>query len=180
MVEPTTAAGAGAIKAISQAVTKKLTAKSGTRLGGRDERRLVYARFQSAMIEALSFAQHLRVENQFARRPFGDRRLRELAFMAHERQVEFMAAYFELRLVANRRPLEAGEAAMIAAADLLDSAVDPDDDAFRARIAEGFETQREFTDACRDDLWYQPRWWQAHRRVSIWWQDRRARKAPTQ
>ncbi len=48
-----------------------------------------------------------------------------------------------------------------------------------ARAANGvFEAQRAFTNVCRDDLWYLPKWWQVYRLE--WWRGRRwRRRRPT-
>jgi hypothetical protein len=174
-MEPTTAAASGVARVVSAAVAKKMTSREGVRLGGREERRQVYGRFQAATVEAISFAQLLRAEGKFTGPFTGSRRIREIVALSHERNVELLAAYFELRLVANPSPLDRGEAALTAAAEALEAPGGGDDEAFLARVEAAVAAQREFTDACRDDLWYLPQRWQVHRRVGVWWRDRRAR-----
>lgn len=176
-MEPTTAAASGVARVVSAAVAKKMTSREGVRLGGREERRQVYGRFQAATVEAISFAQLLRMEGKFAGPILGSRRIRELAALCHERQVELLAAYFELRLVANPEPLAMGEAAMTAASEALEAPSSCGAEEFAAKVEAAVAAQREFTDVCRDDLWYLPQRWQVHRRLALWWRNRRARSA---
>ncbi|MCL6733309.1 hypothetical protein [Streptomyces neyagawaensis] len=175
-MEPTSAAASGVARAVSAAVTKKMTSHTGVRLGGREERRQVYSRFQAATVEAISFAELLRVEGRLTGPFTGYRRIRELGLQAHERKVELMAAYFELRLVANPAPLEKGEAAMVKASQVLEEPGSRGEAQFRAKLEAAVEAQREFTDECRDDLWYLPQRWQVHRRIARRWKARRARR----
>ncbi len=167
MVEPGSAAASGLAKTVSSVVAKKLTSQTGTRLGGREERRRVYARFQAATMEAISYADLLRAESKHSWPFMGARRMRELALMTHERRTELFAAYFELRLVANLVPLNAGEDAMTTAAEVLEGPSGRKQAAFDAAAEKAIEAQRLFTDACREDLWYLPPWWQVHRRVAL-------------
>lgn len=176
MVEPSSAAASGLVKVVSGVVAKKLTSNTGTRLGGRDERRQVYARFQAATMEAVSFAALLRVEAKHSWPLMGARRMRELALMTHERRAELFAAYFELRLVANPVPLGAGEDAMTAAAELLEGLPGRKRKDFDPAAERAVEAQRVFTDVCQYDLWYLPQPWQVHRRVARWWKTRSERK----
>lgn len=167
MVEPSTAAASGLAKTVSSVVAKKLTSNTRTRLGGREERRQVYARFQAATMEAVSYAEMLRMEAKHSWPFMGARRMRELALMIHDRRTELFAAYFELRLVANIEPLTAGEDAMTTAVEVLEGPSGRKQKAFDAAAKRAIEAQRLFTDACRDDLWYLPQWWQVHRRVAL-------------
>ncbi|MGW3410263.1 hypothetical protein [Streptomyces sp. NPDC000888] len=175
MVEPTAAAASGLAKVVSGVVAKKLAATSGTRLGGREERRQVYARFQAATMEVVSYAALLRVEAKHSWPLMGTRRMRELALMTHERRAELFSAYFELLLVANPVPLREGEGAMTAAVELLEGPSGRKRKDFDAAAVRAVEAQRVFTDACRFDLWYLPQWWQVHRRVARWWKGRAER-----
>ncbi|MFF5001724.1 hypothetical protein ACFY3G_02755 [Streptomyces phaeochromogenes] len=177
MVDPSTAAASGLAKTVSSVVAKKLTSKSGTRPGGREERRQVYARFQAATMEAISYAEMLRMESKHSWPLMGARRMRELALMTHERRTELFAAYFELRLVANPAPLNAGEDAMTTAAEVLEGPAARKQQVFDAAATRAIEAQRLFTDACRDDLWYLPQWWQVHRRLARWLKGRKARRS---
>jgi hypothetical protein len=163
-------------KAVTSAVAKKLTSHAGIRLGGREERRQVYARFQAATVEAISFAQLTRMEKKLGPAIMGPRRVREWGLMTHERQVELLASYFEMRLVANPEPLDKGEAAASAASEVLESATARKQEEFSAGIEHAITAQREFTDVCRDDLWYLPQRWQVHRRATLWWKVRKQRR----
>jgi hypothetical protein len=51
MVDPVSAAASAAARTAVAAASKKLTSKSGSRLGVREERRQAYSRFQPAMAE---------------------------------------------------------------------------------------------------------------------------------
>jgi hypothetical protein len=174
-MEPTSAAASGVARAVSAAVAKKMTSHVGVRLGGREERREVYKRFQAATVEAISFAQLLRMEGKLG--PItGRHRIRELTLLTHERKVELLASYFELRLVANPAPLEKGEAAMARASEVLEVPSSQSEEVFLSKIEAAVAAQREFTDECRDDLWYLPQRWQVHRRIARRWKARRARR----
>ncbi|MGA5887031.1 hypothetical protein ACPCK4_32370 [Streptomyces cellulosae] len=52
MVDPASVAASSLAKAVGSIVTKQLHSKAVVRLGSRDERRQVYARFQQAVTEA--------------------------------------------------------------------------------------------------------------------------------
>lgn len=156
-------------------VTKSLTGRPHTRLGGRDERREVYARFQAATAEVISFADFLKSERELGSWRMGQRRIRELSLLIHERKAELLTAYLELRLVANPEPLTRGDDVMSAAGDLM-GAGRTGDEAWAAVQVVAMEAQRAFTDACREDLWYLPQWWQLHRRARLWWRGRRLRR----
>lgn len=172
MVDPANAAASGVAKVVAAAVSKQFDSRAGIRLGSRDERRRVYARFQASVSEAVSFAQYLRMERKFAAPVLSMRRIRELSFMVHERQSELLQAYMELRLVTNPEPLLAADKALSATAELLDAG-GADDAGFDERVAAAAEQQRAFTDVCRDDLWYLPQPWQVWRRAARWWRSRR-------
>jgi hypothetical protein len=178
VVEPSSAAASAAAKALVRVATKQLGSKGGVRLGGREERRQVYARFQAATVEAVLYAQFMRREARHLNVLTGGvRRVNQLTIMSHERMVELFLAYFEMRLVANPEPLDKGEDAMTTAAELLEAAGTKKEQDFQVSVSRALDAQREFTDACRDDLWYLPQRWQVHRRIPLWWRARKVRRA---
>ncbi|MFF7610732.1 hypothetical protein [Streptomyces lavendulae] len=169
MPEPISVAATAAARTAASAVSKKLLARTAPRLGGREERRAVYARLQHALAEAVSFAQLLRLERQFAPPIMGHRQRRELALMVHERQTELLQAYLEVRLVGNAGPIAAADGVMDKSSAVLDN-VSAGAEEFEASLWAAMEAQREFTDICRADLWYLPQWWQLYRWA--WWTSR--------
>lgn len=172
-------------KAVTGAVSKKLQSKAGVRLGSRDERRQVYARFLAAMAEASSFAQFLRLERRMSAPLMSRTRTRQLMDMCHERQSEMLQAYLDLRLVANPAPREYADVVMDKVSEAMDAG-SRDDAAFESALRAAVDAQREFTELCRDDLWYLPQWWQIYRPAlwgAVWrrciapWQRWRQRRA---
>jgi hypothetical protein len=173
MVDPISAGATALAKATGNAVAKQLKPKSALRLGSKDERRQVYARFLAAMAEASSFAQFLRLERQMSAPIMSRTRTRQLMDMVHERQSEMLQAYLELRLVANPGPRDNADVVMDAVSNAMD-AVGGDDAAFQEAVRAAVDAQREFIEVCREDLWYLPQRWQAYR--PMWWKARRWRK----
>ncbi|MEV6678607.1 hypothetical protein AB0N09_17360 [Streptomyces erythrochromogenes] len=169
MVDPVSAAAAAAARTAVSSVSRKLLTRTAPRLGGRDERRAVYARFQHALAEGVSFAQYLRIERQFGPQFMAQRTRRELAMKVHERQTELLQAYLEMRLVGNAEPVAAADEVMDKTSAVLDK-ISSSDEEFQAAIAEAMAMQRDFTDVCRADLWYLPQWWQLYR--GAWWKSR--------
>ncbi|MFD8043075.1 hypothetical protein ACFV5E_06565 [Streptomyces chartreusis] len=177
MVDPISVGASSMAKAVTGAVTKKLHSKTGVRLGSRDERRQVYARFLAAMAEAVSFAQFLRMERRMSAPIMSRTRTRHLMGMCHERQSEMLQAYLDLRLVANPAPREYADVVMDAVSVAMDAG-GKDDSAFDEALQAAMDAQREFTELCRDDLWYLPQRWQIYRKA--WWTSRRwSRRRPT-
>jgi hypothetical protein len=167
MVDPVSAAVSAATKAAVTAAGKSVAAKGGTRLGSRNERRAVYTRFQAATVEALSFAQYLRMENKIAPLVSVTTRVqRELAAKTHAAQTELMQAYMEFLLVSNPGPAEAGEAMLSGVSDLLGLST-KNEVAFDAQLKVATKAQLAFVEACRQDLWYLPQRWQFYR--PSWW-----------
>ncbi|MHC3474682.1 hypothetical protein ACYF6T_39145 [Streptomyces sp. 7R007] len=186
MVEPISAAGSSLAKGITSVVTKQLQSKSGTRLGSRDERRKVYSRFQAAAMDVLAILTRFVMEQRLYRIWIGKRRWSlTLQPVAHQRAVrlmlrdlahaesELLQAYLDLRLVANPGPLEAADVVMKKLEDVTDADASAPD-VFLAATEAVVEAQREFTDVCRDDLWYLPQRWQVYR--IGWWKARRWRR----
>ncbi|MFJ2174346.1 hypothetical protein ACIOHE_15710 [Streptomyces sp. NPDC087851] len=165
-IDPATAS---ALKAGSSAVRvlSAFKARPGIRLGSREERREVYARFLSASVLVVGMAEHCRF--QHARYPWfmSRRAVDKVEDMRNSVQTELMQAYLELLLAANPKPL-AQAAEVMSAMELLMGCLGPRDGG-RYDIALGLvtEAQRLMVEACRDDLWYQPRWWQLWR--GAWW-----------
>ncbi|NML55364.1 hypothetical protein HHL19_16470 [Streptomyces sp. R302] len=170
MIDPTSAAASAGTRAIASALLKKSPARLAPRLGGREERRGVYARYSHAHADAASFAQALRMEKKFASTFMGQGRMRTLLAMTQERQTELLSAYLEVRLVANPGPLAAADDLMSATSNLMDTGPSFDEHAFGAALEKALEAHRAFTDRCREDLWYAPRWWQLYR--VGWWSAR--------
>lgn len=85
------------------------------------------------------------------------------------------SAYLDLRLAANPEPLAAAGAVMreLEAVSTIDPAVT--DDHVNEVTDRVIDAQVQFTDVCRDDLWYLPKRWQIYR--PAWWSARRWRSA---
>ncbi|MFF2094847.1 hypothetical protein [Streptomyces sp. NPDC058202] len=186
-MDPISIGASSLAKAASSAVTKQLQSKAGVRLGSRDERRHVYARFQDAITEAYTVVTMALVEQRlysvwfgrkrtvFSFRPFAAQEAAR-ASIASLRQVqsEVLRAYLDLRLVANPAPLQAANLVLDRLNAVDDLGVGATDDEISAATNGVVEAQRQFTDVCRDDLWYLPKRWQVYR--SGWWSARRWRK----
>lgn len=179
MVDPLSAAASGASRALAGAATKRLVSRSGTKLGSRDERRHVYARFQDATVESMGWALRCRLQARtLSPRWMGPGTQRVLADETRSVSTELMKAYMELCLVANPEPLEAGEQLLTAVQGMSDAITVRSDEEFWEAANVVGEAQRAFVETCRDDLWYLPRWWQMYR--PVWWrtraEDRRRRR----
>lgn len=179
MVDPLSAAASGASRALAGAATKRLASRSGTKLGSRDERRHVYARFQEAAVESMGWAQRGRLQvRTLSPWWMGPVAQRAMADQTHLVTTELLKAYAELRLVANPAPLEAGERLLTAVQGLADVVTVRSDEEFWGAASVVGEALRAFVEACRDDLWYLPRWWQVYR--VVWWttraEDRKRRR----
>ncbi|MCI3277510.1 hypothetical protein [Streptomyces cylindrosporus] len=189
MVDPISAAASSAAKTVTSALTKQLQSKAGVRLGSRNERRQVYARFQAAVTQAHAGAARWYLEMRLyavflgkRRRPLvlspkGARRATSEALgQMSLNHTETLQAYLDLRLVANPRPLEAADVVLERLTAVFDLTVAATDDQVNEAIFRVIEAQREFTDVCRDDLWYLPTRWQVYR--VAWWKARRWRRRP--
>lgn len=180
-------AGPSAAKALTSVLTKRLQSKAGVRLGSRDERRQVYARFQASVMEANGVVQAVFFEQGLYTYWVGKRRLavtfrpvaaqraaREALHRMGEAQSELMAAYLDLRLVANPAPLQAADVVLDRFNDLLQCGPSTENDEVLRASSRVVDAQRQFTDICRDDLWYLPKRWQVYR--LDWWRGRRWRR----
>ncbi|MEV5688630.1 hypothetical protein AB0L68_36540 [Streptomyces sp. NPDC052164] len=170
MTDPVSAGASAAAKAIATTAVKQLLTQKGPRLGGREERREVYARFQAAMVELSSFAQFLRLEKEFSGPLMSRSRTRELLSMLHARQTELLLSVHELRLVGNPEPITSAEKVMGAGSELMGKANRVSVEEFDVLLRRAIDAQYAFTEVCRADLWYLPRWWQIHR--IGWWRAR--------
>ncbi|WP_189397337.1 hypothetical protein [Streptomyces sp. FBKL.4005] len=189
MVDPISVGASSLAKAATSAVTKKLTSKAGVQLGSRDERRQVYARFQAAVTDTYSRIARTHLEMRlyavyigkrrwpFVYRPAGGERVaRESLRDVPLQHSELLQAYLDLRLVANPAPLESADAVLDRLNEVLDLPLGTTPEAVTAAVSNVAKAQRSFTDVCRDDLWYLPRWWQLYRRE--WWRRRRVHRRP--
>ncbi|MFJ9729467.1 hypothetical protein ACIRP3_42725 [Streptomyces sp. NPDC101209] len=181
------AAGSSLAKGITSAVTKRLQSKAGVRLGSRDERREVYRQFSDSVTEAYTVFMASMLEQRFfsiplgtGRRPFifrpgaAERAARgALPGMQHV-QAETLKAYLDLRIVANPEPLAAADVVLERLTEVLDLPLAVTIEAVNNAVSRVVEAQREFTDVCRDDLWYLPQRWQVYR--VGWWKARRWRR----
>ncbi|MFA3872634.1 hypothetical protein ABS735_02870 [Streptomyces sp. MMCC 100] len=87
---------------------------------------------------------------------------------------EILNAYLDLRLVANPAPLQAADAVLDRFLQLLECSPGTRHDELLEVATGVMEAQRQFTDVCRDDLWYLPKRWQVYR--LDWWRGRRWRR----
>jgi hypothetical protein len=138
------------------------------RVGGKEERRQVYTRFQEAVVAYVmqvrdSWMTPAAMELEPAqRKPYVDALLRTT--------VEMTSALYELRMVGNPGPIEAAENVRQAVSDAFDAAA-ARREAPTAGEANAYAlAMHQFTSACRLDLWYQPSWWHAWR--GEWWKAR--------
>ncbi|MER5839550.1 hypothetical protein ABT099_04425 [Streptomyces prasinus] len=184
MVDPAGVAASSLAKAVGSIVTKQLQSKAGVRLGSRDERRQVYARFQQAVTEAYTTIAVVRLEQHLHTVWLGNGRWsvlyrpwavnestrRALAAMRAS-QSEVLQAYLDLRLVANPEPLQAANLVLDRLIEVLELGVGTRHEEQAVAAARVAEAQREFVDVCRDDLWYLPKYWQVYR--GTWWTSQR-------
>ncbi|MBK3630315.1 hypothetical protein JHN59_37080 [Streptomyces sp. MBT49] len=185
VVDPMSVGASAAAKAATSVLTKQLQSNAGVRLGSKDERRRVYARFQEAATEACAVISVTHVEQRlygvfvgkhwFIPTQPGGRKATQAA-LASVQQVysEIMKAYLDLRLVANPAPLAAADVVLDRFTAVLDLRIGvPHEELFTA-LSLVAEAQREFTDVCRGDLWYLVKRWQFFR--PRWWTQKKWRR----
>jgi hypothetical protein len=160
--------GAGAAGKIGSAV-----AASYAR--GRDERRQAYRRFQEAVVVYVMQIRDSRISPEAMGLAPDQRKHYVDALM--QATTELAKALYEVRLVGNPGPRAAAEALREAIAGSFDAAAGRREELTQGEVARYTRAMESFTEACRHDLWYQPRWWQIWR-VS-WWQARRHRDTST-
>jgi len=184
VVEPLSVGASSLAKAVGSVVTKQLQSKGGVRLGSKDERRQVYARFQEAVTEAYTAVSAVHLEQRLhtvwlgngrwpvSFRPWAASKAGGTA-LATLRGVhsEVLRAYLDLRLVANPAPLRAADHVLDRLNELLDLGLGVKAEDLAVAASGIAEAQREFVDVCRDDLWYLPKWWQVHK--GGWWTRKR-------
>ena len=124
----------------------------------------MYKRFQEAMVDAGTWASYLRLERVNSRWFMGRGRARELMGGFDVRTREMVKAYIELRIVANPEPLKAGEALMTSVGALME-VVNSGEEVYQEALDVTMGELRQFAEACRQDLWYLPQWWQFYRWV---------------
>ncbi|MBQ0827491.1 hypothetical protein [Streptomyces tagetis] len=184
MVDPAGVAASSLAKAVGSIVTKQLQSKAGVRLGSRDERRQVYARFQQAVTEAYTMIAVVHLEQRLhtvwfrngrwpvSYRPWAVNESTRRALAAtRASQSEVLQAYLDLRLVANPAPLQAANHVLDRLNEVLETRIGTKLDEQAAATSRVAEAQREFVDVCRDDLWYLPKRWQVYR--GAWWTSQR-------
>ncbi|MGW4757301.1 hypothetical protein [Streptomyces chartreusis] len=186
MVDPIGVAGPSAAKALTTVLTKRLQSKAGLRLGSRDERRQVYARFQSAVTESVTVLMAVRIEHHLHtiwlgkwasvsfRPSAANAAASEAVALLCRTESELIQAYLDLRLVANPDPLQAADTIIERLEEMQDLHLAAKHTELISAASTVFSAQREFTDACRDDLWYLPTRWQIYRKA--WWTARRWRR----
>lgn len=167
MVEPTSALVSGVSRALIGAVTKQLLSQIGTKLGGRDERRQVYARFLDATVEGMVHARFLRtVAYVVYPRWISPGKSYHVAETSHRVLRAMLQAYMDLRVAANPDPIEKADRLLERVTDLIETAAKKGPDSDMAMERAG-RAQRAFVDTARDDLGYLPRKWQIYR--PRWW-----------
>ncbi|MGM9381499.1 hypothetical protein [Streptomyces antibioticus] len=180
MVDPAGVAASSLAKTVGSIVTRQLRSKAGVRLGSRDERRHVYARFQEAVTEAYTTIAVVQLEQHLhtvwlgsgrwpvSYRPWAANESARTALAAlRSSQSEVLRAYLDLRLVANPAPLHAADHVLDCLNDVFGLRTGTKHDELTAVASKVAEAQREFVDVCRDDLWYLPKRWQVYR--GAWW-----------
>ncbi|MFD4343420.1 hypothetical protein ACFWQ6_00810 [Streptomyces coelicoflavus] len=186
MVDPISVAGPSAAKALTSVLTKQLQSKAGVRLGSREERRQVYARFQGAVTESVTISLAVRAAHRLHTvwlgkqisitfRPWAafPAASEALTNMRHA-ESELIQAYLDLRLVANPEPLVAADLIVERFLELRALHMSAKHSEAMEAANGVFDAQRAFMDVCRDDLWYLPARWQLYR--PAWWKARRWRR----
>ncbi|WP_237498241.1 MULTISPECIES: hypothetical protein [unclassified Streptomyces] len=166
-MEPiSTAFTSAAGRAAGTLATKAFQRGGRVRLGGREERRFVYAHFQVCAIRMYDQRQELVLSHSWmdglAFFYFAIKRARR----ANEFLRDLQVATAELSLVGNEGPVAAG-------ARLYNASLAPDP-FLGVKHSKNVAAAREFNtalvifvQACKEDLWYLPQWWQVWR--PAWW-----------
>lgn len=166
MVEPAVISG---LSKAAGAFVGKAFSGSRVRLGGREERRQVYGRFQESTVAVLTYAEEVRLLRK-QHRVWVPRRARErLTERTVTLSTEMLQAYMDLRLVANPEPFRAADALLTAVREISD-VFNAGNAAYEEKIEAFGAASRAFVEACRLDLWYLPQWWQVWR--GSWWRAR--------
>ncbi|MEU7524174.1 hypothetical protein AB0A74_00390 [Saccharothrix sp. NPDC042600] len=152
---------ATAAKIGSAVIASRYRPNGQQRVGGREERRHVYTRFQEAVVAYVIQIRDSRVSPELMKLEFDERKPYMDALL--RAMTEFAQALHELRLVGNPEPIEAAEIVCQAVADSFESAAARREALTDAEMRLYVNAMHDFTSACREDLWYQPRWWQPWR-----------------
>ena len=135
-------------------------------MGGREERRMVYAHLQACAIRAFDSSRELALKGGWANARnlwSGKRKAREGAVAAAR---ELLEAASELVLVGNAGPVTAGMDLFVAASSV-NTDHSPDHKANEGVDGAFYEALDKFIEVCKEDLWYLPQWWQIWR--PAWW-----------
>ncbi|MGW4212671.1 hypothetical protein ACWEIJ_32125 [Lentzea sp. NPDC004789] len=152
---------ATAAKIGSAVIASRYRPNGQPRVGGREERRHVYTRFQEAVVAYVVQIRDSRVSPELMKLEFEERKPYMDALL--RAMTEFAQALYELRLVGNPEPIEAAEIVCQAVADSFESAAARREALTDTEMTLYVDAMHGFTSACREDLWYQPRWWQPWR-----------------
>ncbi|MFE0142192.1 hypothetical protein [[Kitasatospora] papulosa] len=169
VMEPMAAVTTTAGRAAGTLLAKAFQQGGRLRLGGREERRIIYAHFQACSIRMYNHLEDLSETRSWGNifsLWYGERRARDRAVGTFR---ELQEALMELGLAGNAQPVDVG-------IKLFEAATAPNtkyslshkknkgvEDAF-------YDALGNFLDACKEDLWYLPQWWQIWR--PAWWKVR--------
>lgn len=180
MVDPVSAASGAKVGSNVLRAVASYKSRPGARLGSREERREVYSRFLAATASNIALAEHFqgkyeripeflrtRGRTDWERLPWfiRGRAADRIEDMRYAVQSDLLHAYLELRLVANEEPMALAERLCLALGLVMLKVGDSRQ--YRLAVYEALQTQEAFIDACRNDLWYLPRWWHVWR--PKWW-----------
>lgn len=169
MPEPSVVTAVGiAAKAGSALLSSRFRPAGQVRLGGREERRQTYSRFQEAAVSYVVHLQDGRLSPSALGLPISECKPYLDGLMVATK--ELAQALYEVRLVGNPAPIYAAEELN---AILYELGASFDSEMVESLLGQYAITMSAFIAACRSDLWYQPRWWHLWR--ASWWQLRWAR-----
>ncbi|MFD7858322.1 hypothetical protein ACFV6B_29175 [Streptomyces microflavus] len=165
-MEPMSALTAAAGRAAGTAAMRAFQRDGRIRLGGREERRIVYGHFQLCAFRVYSGRSDLA---RASRWPYMVTFWIPASFALRRTtlaQRELDEAFAELTLAGNTDPVAAGTRLFHAAIGMnLD--YDPDHSKNAGVQRKFLNARDEFVEAARQDLWYLPQWWQVWR--PAWW-----------
>jgi len=167
VTDPVSLSSAIAGKALAGAAAKYLVPpRTLPHLGSPQEKREVYARFSESITRRLVLTQHmaaLRRQPIWMLTPLTWARMPD-RLVALEQEV--LNACWELRLVASPAPFEAGREVVRLFLLVSAAAIDRKAD-YEAVSDQMAEAQAHFIDVCREELAYEPKWWQWKRRLTV-------------
>jgi hypothetical protein len=165
MVDPTFGTVASAAAKLGSAVVGRYNPAGQPRVGGREERRHVYTRFQEAVVKYVMQIRDSRISPEAIGLEPPDRKPYIDALIAAT--IEMAQALYEVRLVGDPGTINAAENVREAVSQSFDAAAIERRSLTSAEVGAYANAMNQFTSACRIDLWYQPRWWQLWR--AGWW-----------